>query len=222
MNPYWTTTTTTTNHHKTFVHQGCVGVTFVVFFFAFAIVFIVLNQQNSSVHIDTNSDKSFIRYSKADRLSWERTAFHFQPAKNFIYDPNGPLFHMGWYHLFYQYNPYAPVWGNMSWGHSVSKDMINWYELPVAMVPTEWYDIEGVLSGSTTVLPNGQIFALYTGNANDFSQLQCKAVPVNLSDPLLIEWVKYDDNQSCTLHQGWVNGLPGPVNSLDRSDGKHG
>ncbi|KAJ0729853.1 putative 2,1-fructan:2,1-fructan 1-fructosyltransferase [Helianthus annuus] len=68
------------------------GVTFVVFFFAFAIVFIVLNQQNSSVHIDTNSDKSFIRYSKADRLSWERTAFHFQPAKNFIYDPNGMCF----------------------------------------------------------------------------------------------------------------------------------
>ena len=106
----------------------------------------------------------------------------------------GPLFHMGWYHLFYQYNPYGPVWGNMSWGHSVSKDMINWFELPVSLTPTEWYDIEGVLSGSTTKLPHGEIFALYTGNAFDFAQLQCKAVPVNPSDPLLVEWVKYEGN----------------------------
>ncbi|KAI3704996.1 hypothetical protein L1987_75226 [Smallanthus sonchifolius] len=167
--------------------QSCITITSVSLFFISAFLLIILYQQTS-----TNS--ALPRYSQSDRLTWERTAFHFQRAKNFIYDPNGQLFHMGWYHLFYQYNPYAPVWGNMSWGHAVSKDMINWFELPVALVPTDWYDIEGVLSGSTTVLPNGHIFALYTGNANDFSQLQCKVVPVNLSDPLLVEWVKYDGN----------------------------
>lgn len=129
---------------------------------------------------------------------------------------------MGWYHLFYQYNPYAPVWGNMSWGHMVSKDMVNWFELPVAMVPTEWYDIEGVLSGSTTVLPNGQVFALYTGNANDFSQLQCKAVPVNLSDPLLVEWVKYDGNPILYTPEGiGLKDYRDPSTVWTGPDGKH-
>nr|XP_043634575.1 beta-fructofuranosidase, soluble isoenzyme I-like [Erigeron canadensis] len=173
-------------------------ITLVSLFFVSAFVLIAISQPDSSATVSNSApeevDKPSLQHSQSDRLKWERTAFHFQPAKNFIYDPNGPLFHMGWYHLFYQYNPYGPVWGNMSWGHAVSKDMINWFELPVALVPTKWYDIEGVLSGSTTVLPNGQIFALYTGNAEDFSQLQCKAVPVNTSDPLLVEWVKHEDN----------------------------
>ncbi|XP_076906120.1 beta-fructofuranosidase, soluble isoenzyme I-like [Bidens hawaiensis] len=165
------------------------SLTLVSFFFILTFVLLILNNQLFT-YFATNSTP----LEKSDRLTWQRTAFHFQPSKNFIYDPNGPLFHMGWYHLFYQYNPYAPVWGNMSWGHSVSKDMINWFELRVAITPSKWYDIEGVLSGSTTVLPNGQIFALYTGNTNNFSQFQCKATPVDISDPLLVEWVKYEGN----------------------------
>ncbi|KAF5823032.1 putative 2,1-fructan:2,1-fructan 1-fructosyltransferase [Helianthus annuus] len=68
-------------------------------------------------------------------------------------------------------------------------NILGWTLLQIQM-----YDIEGVLSGSTTVLPNGEIFALYTGNTNNFSQFQCKAVPVNISDPLRVEWVKYDGN----------------------------
>ncbi|MFS8013182.1 putative 2,1-fructan:2,1-fructan 1-fructosyltransferase [Helianthus anomalus] len=66
--------------------------------------------------------------------------------------------------------------------------------LPVALSPSEWYNIEGVLCGSTTVLPNGQIFALCTVNTNIFSQFQCKDILVNISDPLLMEWVRYDGN----------------------------
>nr|APM87558.1 1-FFT [Taraxacum brevicorniculatum] len=205
------------------------SITLVSLFFVLAFVLIVLNQQDSTNTVANSAppgatvpEKSSVKHSQSDRLRWERTAYHFQPAKNFIYDPNGPLFHMGWYHLFYQYNPYAPIWGNMSWGHAVSKDMIHWFELPVAMVPTEWYDIEGVLSGSTTALPNGQIFALYTGNAKDFSQLQCKAVPLNASDPLLVDWVKYEDNPILYIPPGI-----GPKDYRDPStvwtgpDGKH-
>ncbi|KAI3704997.1 hypothetical protein L1987_75227 [Smallanthus sonchifolius] len=127
-------------------------------------------------------------------VDWQRSAYHFQPDKNFISDPDGPMYHMGWYHLFYQYNPDSAIWGNITWGHSVSKDMINWFHLPFAMVPDHWYDIEGVMTGSATVLPNGQIIMLYTGNAYDLSQLQCLAYAVNSSDPLLIEWKKYEGN----------------------------
>ncbi|XP_042043811.1 beta-fructofuranosidase, soluble isoenzyme I-like [Salvia splendens] len=127
-------------------------------------------------------------------LSWQRTAFHFQPEQNWMNDPNGPLFHKGWYHLFYQYNQESAVWGNITWGHAVSKDLIHWFHLPYAMVPDQWYDVNGVWTGSATILPDGQIIMLYTGDTTDAVQVQCLAYPANLSDPLLIDWVKSPSN----------------------------
>ncbi|KAM7531152.1 hypothetical protein LguiB_034562 [Lonicera macranthoides] len=126
-----------------------------------------------------------------EMLSWQRTAYHFQPAKNWM---NGPLFHKGWYHLFYQYNPYAAIWGNITWGHTVSTDLIHWHHLPIAMTYDQWYDINGVWTGSATTLPNGQIFMIYTGITNNSVEVQNLAYPANLSDPLLIDWVKYSNN----------------------------
>ncbi|XP_012090431.2 acid beta-fructofuranosidase 1, vacuolar [Jatropha curcas] len=127
-------------------------------------------------------------------FSWQRTAFHFQPQQNWMNDPDGPLFHLGWYHLFYQYNPDSAVWGNITWGHAVSKDLIHWLYLPLAMVPDKWYDINGVWTGSATLLPDGQIMMLYTGDTNASVQVQNLAYPANLSDPLLLDWVKYPGN----------------------------
>ncbi|WVZ00579.1 hypothetical protein V8G54_026648 [Vigna mungo] len=127
-------------------------------------------------------------------FSWQRTAFHFQPQKNWMNDPDGPLFHMGWYHLFYQYNPDSAVWGNITWGHAVSRDMIHWLYLPIAMLPNKWYDINGVWTGSATILPDGKIVMLYTGDTNQYVQVQNLAYPANLSDPLLLDWVKYAGN----------------------------
>ncbi|XP_019414171.1 PREDICTED: beta-fructofuranosidase, soluble isoenzyme I-like isoform X1 [Lupinus angustifolius] len=127
-------------------------------------------------------------------LSWQRTAFHFQPQNNWMNDPNGPLFHKGWYHLFYQYNPDSAVWGNISWGHAVSTDLIHWLYLPIALLPDTWYDLNGVWSGSATLLPDGRIIMLYTGDTNQFVQVQNIAYPTNLSDPLLLHWAKDPHN----------------------------
>ncbi|CAM8987668.1 unnamed protein product [Rhodiola kirilowii] len=127
-------------------------------------------------------------------LEWQRNAFHFQPAKNWMNDPNGPLYHMGWYHLFYQYNPDSAIWGNITWGHAVSIDLIHWLYLPIAMVPDSWFDWNGVWTGSATLLPDGQIIMLYTGDTDNYVQVTNLAYPANLSDPLLLDWVKYSDN----------------------------
>lgn len=131
-----------------------------------------------------------------------RTAFHFQPPKNWMNDPNGPMYYKGIYHLFYQYNPYSALWGNISWGHSVSYDLINWVHLDHAINPTESYDINGCWSGSSTILQGEKPAILYTGSDYKNRQVQNLAVPKNLSDPLLREWIKSDHNPLMTPVDG--------------------
>ena len=75
-----------------------------------------------------------------------RPAYHARPKLHWINDPNGPVFYKGLYHLFFQYNPNASVWGDMHWGHLCSEDLVNWRELPVALAPDEPYDEGGVFS----------------------------------------------------------------------------
>ncbi|RCV15058.1 hypothetical protein SETIT_3G028300v2 [Setaria italica] len=121
-----------------------------------------------------------------------RTAYHFQPAKNWMNDPNGPFYHNGIYHFFYQYNPHGPTFGTgkLSWGHSVSGDLVNWAFLGAALEPTSPFDADGCWSGSATVLPDGRPVILYTGRDTDTVQVQNVAFPKDPTDPLLREWHK--------------------------------
>ncbi|XP_042435731.1 beta-fructofuranosidase, insoluble isoenzyme 4-like [Zingiber officinale] len=123
-----------------------------------------------------------------------RTAYHFQPPRNWINDPNGPMYFNGVYHLFYQYNPNAAVWGDMHWGHSVSVDLINWAPLPLALAPTSPYDVNGCFSGSATVRRGTHPAVLYTGVDANYEQSQNLALPANLSDPVLTNWTKSGHN----------------------------
>ncbi|KAJ7966419.1 Beta-fructofuranosidase, insoluble isoenzyme like [Quillaja saponaria] len=127
-----------------------------------------------------------------------KTAYHFQPPKNWMNDPNGPMFYLGVYHLFYQYNPYGAEWGNMVWAHSISYDLVNWIHLDHAIYPTGPFDINGCWSGSTTILPGGKPVILYTGIDAKNHQVQNLAEPRNLTDPLLRERVKSPHNPLMT------------------------
>ncbi|KAI3804354.1 hypothetical protein L1987_25832 [Smallanthus sonchifolius] len=133
-------------------------------------------------------------------LSWQAPAFHFTPGKNWM---NGPIFYKGWYHLFYQYSPAAPVWGLIVWGHAVSRDMVHWRHLPIAMETDQWYDVNGVWTGSTTILPDNTL-VLYTGSTNESVQVQNLAYPANPSDPLLVNWVK-DPANPVLVPPKWIN-----------------
>ncbi|MBR1548583.1 MAG: glycoside hydrolase family 32 protein [Prevotella sp.] len=77
-----------------------------------------------------------------------RPQIHFTPAKNWMNDPNGMVYADGTYHLFYQYNPQGNDWGNMSWGHATSTDLIHWTEQAVALTRDELGD---VFSGSAVI-----------------------------------------------------------------------
>lgn len=109
-----------------------------------------------------------------------RPRFHFTPQQNWINDPNGLIYYGGEYHMFYQYNPQGNTWGHMSWGHAVSKDMIRWTELPVAL--TEENGVM-IFSGSAVMDPLnttgfvkklGQVpmVAVYTGHTEGKNQSQ--------------------------------------------------
>jgi len=100
-----------------------------------------------------------------------RPQYHFSPKQNWTNDPNGLVYFAGEYHLFFQYNPFGDQWGHMSWGHAVSRDLIHWEELPVAL-PEE--DGVMIFTGSTVIdkantsgfCLNGKpcMVAVYTGH----------------------------------------------------------
>lgn len=96
-------------------------------------------------------------------LDPHRPQYHFLPARNWMNDPNGLVWHEGKYHLFYQYNPGAAVWGDMHWGHAESTDLIHWKHLPIALAPVPGgYDKDGVFSGCCRIY-NGVPTIFYTG-----------------------------------------------------------
>lgn len=77
-----------------------------------------------------------------------RPFYHHTPVYGWMNDPNGMFYKDGEYHLYYQYNPYGSMWGNMNWGHSSSKDLISWQHHPVVIQPN---GLGAVFSGSSVV-----------------------------------------------------------------------
>ncbi|KAJ8754759.1 hypothetical protein K2173_012148 [Erythroxylum novogranatense] len=148
----------------------------------------------------------FLKVVKVQQL--HRTGYHFQPPRNWINDPNGPMYYKGLYHLFYQYNPKGAVWGNIVWAHSVSKDLVNWESLEPAIYRTKPFDIKGCWSGSATILPGNKPIILYTVVDSKKRQVQNYAIPANLFDPYLRKWVKPDDNPIVDPDKG-VNAIDG-------------
>ena len=83
-----------------------------------------------------------------------RPYLHFSPERNWMNDPNGLVYEDGTWHLFFQHNPYGTRWGNMSWGHATSTDLVHWEEQPLAIPHTfdaNGVAIEDIFSGSVVV-----------------------------------------------------------------------
>ena len=82
-----------------------------------------------------------------NREQW-RPQYHHTPAWGWMNDPNGMFYKDGVWHLYFQYNPYGSMWGNMTWGHSISRDLIHWTHEPEAVLPDA---LGTVFSGSAIV-----------------------------------------------------------------------
>lgn len=121
-----------------------------------------------------------------------RPRFHFLPPANWMNDPNGFIQWRGQWHLFYQHNPFGPLWGNMHWGHAVSNDLVYWSDLPMGLAPTPGGpDESGCFSGCA--VDNGGVPTfIYTATrgARHEIQTQCLAT----SEDGLRTWQKYAQN----------------------------
>lgn len=140
-----------------------------------------------------------IRQSEVFDFPYEepyRPLYHFSPYYGWTNDPNGLVWHDGEYHLFYQHNPFGAVWGNMSWGHAVSKDLIHWKHLPVALRPDK---LGAIFSGSVVIdhtncsgLGKEAMIAIYTSASN----VQAQSLAYSLDNGRT--FTKYSDNPILT------------------------
>ncbi|APD95457.1 levanase [Alteromonas mediterranea] len=141
---------------------------------------------------------------EAKRNEAFRPQVHFSPAEKWMNDPNGMFYLDGEYHLFFQHNPDASVWGPMHWGHAVSKDLVHWEEQPIALYPDE---LGTIFSGSAVVdwnnssgfgtKENPPIVALYTYHNAEMEKqgvinFQTQALAYSLDKGKT--WKKYSGN----------------------------
>ena len=105
--------------------------------------------------------------------------FHITPTVGLLNDPNGLIQFQGVYHIFYQWNPTGTTHTNKVWGHLTSPDLVQWERQPVALAPSEYYDQDGIYSGSA-VVKDGLLYLFYTGNVIEEDgtkkSFQCMAV----------------------------------------------
>ncbi len=137
-----------------------------------------------------------------DNIEPFRPVYHFTPSFGWMNDPNGMVYKDGVYHLFYQYNPYGSMWGNMHWGHTVSRDLVNWEQQPVAL---ERDTMGHIFSGSSVVDKNntagfgeGAIVAFYTSASDKNGQIQCLAYSTDNGR----SFTKYQNNPILTPFDG--------------------
>lgn len=132
----------------------------------------------------------------AYRNDRQRPAYHLIPAGKWTNEPHGPMYYDGWYHIFHQANPHAPVFDNLCWGHLVSRDMVHWEDCPLAL----WPEVgtvapDGCWSGSGLIDKEGKPRIYYTaGNNGCFpNQAVALATPASDAGERLENWIKHPD-----------------------------
>jgi len=144
-----------------------------------------------------------------------RPVFHFRPPARWMNDTCGVIFYKGYYHVFYQLNPFGDTWGvtGTCWGHTRSKDLVHWEHLPIALVPMTERGERRCNSGCVTLNGSGTPMIFYTfvplrpdatrlGKREQWAAMAC--------DDELNTWRRIKENP---LLAAGMNGVPADVNS---------
>ncbi len=142
---------------------------------------VVTSQSRSTVR-EAKEDACWTNFYLTDSVDVTNTEsfrplFHHTPEYGWMNDPNGMFYKDGVWHLYYQWNPYGSKWQNMTWGHSTSRDLVNWEHHPAAIEPN---GLGAVFSGSSAIdtensagFGKDAVVAMYTSAAT--SQIQSLA-----------------------------------------------
>ena len=130
-----------------------------------------------------------------------RPLYHHTPVYGWMNDPNGMFYKDGTWHLYYQYNPYGSSWGNMTWGHSTSRDLVNWTHHPAAITADAW---GAIFSGSCVVdhdntagFGAGAVIAFYTSaKSSPWGDCQSQSIAYSLDNGQT--FTKYEGNPVLT------------------------
>ena len=130
-----------------------------------------------------------------------RPVYHHTPAYGWMNDPNGMFYKDGVYHLYFQHNPYGSTWGNMTWGHSTTTDLVNWKFEGDAILPDAW---GAIFSGSSVVdadntagFGKGAIVAFYTSaKSSQWGDVQMQSMAYSLDNGMT--FTKYEHNPVIT------------------------
>lgn len=118
-----------------------------------------------------------------------RFQYHFEPKKGWMNDPNGLVWFKGYYHAFFQHNPYATHWDRMHWGHAVSTDLIHWQELEIALYPDQPYEDAGGCYSGSAIVKEDTLYLFYTSVSQALGQTQSVAMSTDG-----VHFTKYEGN----------------------------
>ncbi|OWA34156.1 glycoside hydrolase [Saccharibacillus sp. O16] len=133
-----------------------------------------------------------------------RGTYHFSPSSHWMNDPNGMVYWDGEYHLFFQHHPFGDKWGPMHWGHAVSRDLVNWEELNIALEPDE---LGTIFSGSAVVDWNNTtgffpdepgLVAIFTHHLERPNEPTVQSQSLAYSHDRGRTWIKYAGNPVLT------------------------
>lgn len=187
--------------------------------------FTIKNYKGSEARVEATkvTEEGFALVKQANKVpgskAWyrepHRPQFHFTQKVGWNNDPNGMVYHNGEYHLFFQHNPLGILWGNMTWGHASSRDLLHWEQQPNALFP--YVMARGICASGSAVIDkqntagwgkdtmiaffsdnrtanNGESIAYSRDNGDTFTYYEKSPVYHHPGRDPKVVWYKYDQN----------------------------
>jgi len=153
-------------------------------------------RKDHTIHDAEEAVRGLESMAKADP---RRPRYHFHARAGWMNDPNGPIFHRGWYHMFYQTNPFGELCWNVEnvrvcWGHARSRDMLHWEHLPIAIWPSIEQGEDHCWSGGCVIRDDGVPMIFYTSIGQTHPSKDGAEQWAALGGADLVTWTKYRAN----------------------------